>query len=87
MEEDAEQEKADEETDFRISQMEEDNKDLLELSQNADMDAFVENDDGTDDLDEGEIITEEKLNEEDDAASNQTKSALSPNTVEPWISA
>ena len=87
MEEDAEQEKADEETDFRISQMEEDNKDLLELSQNADMDAFVENDNGTDDLDEGEIITEEKLNEEDDAASNQTKSALSPNTVEPWISA
>ena len=87
MEEDAEQEKADEETDFRISQMEEDNKDLLELSQNADMDAFVENDDGTDDLDEGEIITEEKLNEEDDAASNQTKSALSLNTVEPWISA
>ena len=85
MEEDAEQEKANEETDFRISQMEEDNKDLLELSQNADMDAFVENDDGTDDLDEGEIITEEKLNEEDDAASNQTKSALSPKTVEPWI--
>ena len=36
---------------------------------------------------QGEIITEEKLNEEDDAASNQTKSALSPNTVEPWISA
>ena len=36
---------------------------------------------------QGEIITDEKLNEEDDAASNQTKSALSPNTVEPWISA
>ena len=35
------------------------------------MDAFVENDNGTDDLDEDEIITEEKLNEEDDTASNQ----------------
>ena len=87
MEEDAEQEKADEETVFEFFQMEEDDIDLLEPSQNEDMDAFVENDDGTDDLDEGEIITEEKLNEEDDAASNQTKSALSPNTVEPWISA
>ena len=83
MEENAEQEKADEETDFELSEMEEDDMDLLEPSQNADTDAFVENDNGTDDLDEGEIITEEKLNEEDDAASNQTKSALSPNTVEP----
>ena len=32
--------------------MEEDDIDLLEPSQNEDMDAFVENDDGTDDLDE-----------------------------------
>ena len=31
----------------------------------------MENDNGTDDLDEDEIITEEKLNEEDDTASNQ----------------
>ena len=87
MEENAEQEKAEEETDFEHSEMEEDDIDLLKPSKNEDMDAFVENDNGTDDLDEGEIITEEKLNEEDDAASNQTKSALSPNTVEPWISA
>ncbi len=35
------------------------------------MDAFVENDNGTDDLDGDEIITEEKLYEEDDTASNQ----------------
>ena len=35
------------------------------------MDAFVENANGTDDLDEDEIITEEKLNEEDDTVSNQ----------------
>ena len=35
------------------------------------MDAFVENDNGTDDLDGDEIIAEEKLNEEDDTASNQ----------------
>ena len=35
------------------------------------MDAFVENDDGTDDLDEDEIIAEEMLNEADDTASNQ----------------
>ena len=35
------------------------------------MDAFVENDNGTDDLNEDEIITEEKLNEEDDKASNK----------------
>ena len=51
-------------------QMEEDDTDLLEPSQNEDMDALVENDNGTDDLDEDEIITEEKLNEEDDTASN-----------------
>ena len=43
----------------------------LKPSKNEDMDTFVENDDGTDDLDEDEIITEEKLNEEDDTASNQ----------------
>ena len=71
MEDDAEQEKADEETVFEFFQMEEDDIDLLEPSQNEDMDAFVENDNGTDDLDEDEIITEEKLNEEDDTASNQ----------------
>ena len=35
------------------------------------MDAFVENDNGTDDLDGDEIIAEEKLNEEDDTASSQ----------------
>ena len=35
------------------------------------MDAFVENDNGTDDLDGDEIIAEEKLNEEDDTASNK----------------
>ena len=46
MEENAEQEKADEETDFELSEMEEDDIDLLEPSQNADTDAFVENDDG-----------------------------------------
>ena len=71
VEDDAEQEKADEETVFEFFQMEEDDIDLLESSQNEDMDAFVENDNGTDDLDEDEIITEEKLNEEDDTASNQ----------------
>ena len=41
--------------------MEEDDIELLEPSQNEDMDAFVENDNGTDDLDEDEISTEEKL--------------------------
>ena len=51
MEENAEQEKGEEETDFELSEMEEDDIDLLEPSQNADIDAFVENDDGTDDLD------------------------------------
>ena len=71
MENDAEQEKADEETVFEFFQMEEDDIDLLEPSQNEDMDAFVENDNGTDDLDGDEIIAEEKLNEEDDTASNQ----------------
>ena len=71
MEDDAEQEKADEETVFEFFQMEEDDIDLLEPSQNEDMDAFVENDDGTDDLDGDEIIAEENLNDEDDTASNQ----------------
>ena len=71
MEEDAEQKKADEGIDFEFSQMEEDDIDLIEPSQNEDMDAFVENDNGTDDLDGDEIITEEKLNEEDDTAPNQ----------------
>ena len=51
--------------------MEEDDIDLFEPSQNEDMDAFVENDDGADDLDGDEIIAEEKLNEEYDTASNQ----------------
>ena len=51
--------------------MEEDDIDLLKPSKNEDMDAFVENDDGTDDLDEDEIIAEEMLNEADDTASNQ----------------
>ena len=51
--------------------MEEDDVDLLKPSKNEDMDAFVENDDGTDDLDEDEIIAEEMLNEADDIASNQ----------------
>ena len=71
VEDDAEQEKADEETVFEFFQMEEDDIDLLEPSQNEDMDAFVENDNGTDDLDGDEIIAEENLNEEDDTASNQ----------------
>ena len=71
MEENSEQEKADEETDFELSEMEEDDIDLLEPSQNADTDAFVENDNGTDDLDEDEIIAEEMSNEADDTASNQ----------------
>ena len=71
MEENAEQEKADEETDFELSEIEEDDIDLLKPSKNEDMDAFVENDDGTDDLDEDEIIAEEMLNEADDTASNQ----------------
>ena len=35
------------------------------------MDAFVENDNGIDDLDGDEIIAEENLNDEDDTASNQ----------------
>ena len=74
MEDDAEQEKADEETVFEFFQMEEDDIDLLEPSQNEDMDAFVENDDGTDDLDGDEIIAAENLNEEDDTASNQMES-------------
>ena len=51
--------------------MEEHDVDLLKPSKNEDMDAFVENDDGTDDLDEDEIIAEEMLNEADDTASNQ----------------
>ena len=71
MEENAEQEKAEEETDFEHFEMEEDDIDLLEPSQNADIDAFVENDDGTDDLDEDVIIAEKNSNEEDDTASNQ----------------
>ena len=74
MEENAEQEKADEETDFELSEMEEDDIDLLEPSQNADTDAFVENDNGTDDLYEDEIIAEEMSNEADDTASNQMES-------------
>ena len=49
--------------------MEEDDVDLLKPSKNEDMDAFVENDNGTDDLDGDEIIAEEKLN--DDTASNK----------------
>ena len=48
--------------------------DLLEPSQNEDMNTFVANDDGTDDLDEDEIIAEEKSNEEDDTASDQMES-------------
>ena len=71
MEENDEQEKAEEETDFELSEMEEDDIDLLKPSKNEDMDAFVENDNGTDDLDEDEIIAEEMLNEADDIASNQ----------------
>ena len=71
MEENAEQEKADEETDFELSEIEEDEIDLLKSSKNEDMDAFVENDDGTDDLDEDEIIAEEMSNEADDTASNR----------------
>ena len=71
MEENAEQEKADEETDFELSEIEEDDIDLLKPSKNEDMDAFVENDDGTDDLDEDEIIAEEMSNETDITASNQ----------------
>ena len=71
MEENAEQEKADVETDFELSEIEEDDIDLLKPSKNEDMDAFVENDDGTDDLDEDEIIAEEMSNEADDTASNQ----------------
>ena len=71
MEENAEQEKADEETDFELSEIEEDDIDLLKPSKNEDMDAFVENDDGTDDLDEDEIIAEEMSNEADITASNQ----------------
>ena len=67
MEENAEQEKADEETDFELSEIEEDDIDLLKPSKNEDMDAFVENDD----LDEDVIIAEKKSNEEDDTASNQ----------------
>ena len=51
--------------------MEEDDVDLLKPSKNEDMDAFVENDDGTDDLDEDVFIAEKKSNEEDDTASNQ----------------
>ena len=74
MEEDAEQKKAEEGIDFEFSQMEEDDIDLIEPSQNEDMNTFVANDDGTDDLDEDEIIAEEKSNEEDDTASNQMES-------------
>ena len=51
--------------------MEEDDVDFLKPSKNVDMDAFVENDDGTDDLDEDVIIAEKKSNEEDVTASNQ----------------
>ena len=51
--------------------MEEDDVDFLKPSKNEDMDAFVENDNGTDDLDGYEIIAEENLNDEDDTASNQ----------------
>ena len=54
--------------------MEEDDVDLLKPSKNEDMDAFVENDDGTDDLDEDVFIAEKKSNEEDDTASNQIES-------------
>ncbi len=68
--EDTEQEKAEEETDFELSEMEEDDIDLLKPSKNEDMDAFVENDD----LDEDVIIAEKKSNEEDDTASNQIES-------------
>jgi len=71
VEDDAEHEKADEEAVFEFFQMEEDDIDILEPSQNEDMDAFVENDNGTDDLDGDEIIAEEKLNEEEDTASNK----------------
>ena len=74
MEENAEQEKSDEKTDFELSEMEEDDIDLLEPSQNADTDAFVENYNGTDDLDEDEIIAEEMSNEADETASNQMES-------------
>ena len=63
-------EKADEETDFELSEIEEDDIDLLKPSKNEDMDAFVENDD----LDEDVIIAEKKSNEEDDTASNQIES-------------
>ena len=38
------------------------------------MDAFVESDNGTDDLDGDEIIAEEKLNEKDDTTSNKVLS-------------
>ncbi len=71
MEDDAEQEKADEETVYDFFFKWRRTIDLLEPSQNEDMDAFVENANGTDDLDEDEIITEEKFNKEDDTASNQ----------------
>ena len=70
MEENAEQEEADEETEFELSEMEEDDIDLLKPSKNEDMDAFVENDD----LDEDVIIAEKKSNEVDDTASNQIES-------------
>ena len=82
MEENAEQEKADEETDFELSEIEEDDIDLLKPSKNEDMDAFVENDDGTDDLDEDEIIAEEMSNEADDTASNQLSQIKEPEFVE-----
>ena len=74
MEDDAEQEEADDETVFDFFQMEEDDIDLLEPSQNEDMNTFVANDDGTDDLDEDEIIAEKKSNEEDGTASKQMES-------------
>ena len=76
MEENAGQEKADEETDFELSEIEEDDIDLLKPSKNEDMDAFVENDDGTDDLDEDEIIAEEMSNEADITDSNQNFTIL-----------
>ena len=88
MEENAEQEKADEETDFELSEMEEDDIDLIEPSQNADTDAFVENDNGTDDLDEDEIIADEMSNEADDTASNQNEEKFvekSENTRNPSL--
>ena len=72
MEEDAEQKKADEGIDFEFSQMEEDDIDLLEPSQNEDMNTFVANDDCTDDLDEDEIIAEENFVEKSEEKIQET---------------